>query len=1097
MKVVLDRVKVKEYLTKLKFRDLFVEVLGWDHGGEDIRVAVSDHTFLLRAIAHKRGMVAYQYEADRNSVFPDHLTRQKIEKDVSRIVREHLIVYSSYSGTQYWQWVKREPGQPDRLRLHIFNQNQKGEALIQRLEHLVFTIDEEDDLTIVDVSGRVRAAFDVEKVTKKFYDRFRTEHDVFLASIQGIENLDDREWYASLMLNRMMFIYFIQKRGFLDSDVNYLRNRLQSMQLVYGKDQFQSFYRYFLLRLFHEGLSQRETERSPELVQLLGSVPYLNGGLFETHDLEKDKDVVNIPDAAFQRIFDFFDAYQWYLDDRPLHDDKEINPDVLGYIFEKYINQKQMGAYYTKEDITGYISKNTVIPCLFDLANKKCPIAFERGGGVWRLLSDDPNRYVFDSVRHGINFDIRQRQNLMQRRKLPAIVAAGLETPAKRDIWDEEASSEFGLPTESWREHIARRQHYDRVFEKLSLGSIESINDLVTLNLDLEKFLYDVIASSEGPELVRAFWHAISNISILDPTCGSGAFLFAALNLLEPMYVSCIEAMQGFLDDLEHSTRKHHPESMSDFRAVIDQMAHYTDQRSFILKSIIVGNLYGVDIMKEAVEICKLRLFLKLVAQVESFDQIEPLPDIDFNIRPGNTVVGFASMDHLKRALDTDMLLEPVLSSLINRAIAAESAFRQFQNVQTTHTFEANILIAAKTMLRDSLFDLRSDLDGYLATEYGITVEQTDSRDFWRETHRPFHWFVEFHEIMQGGGFDVIIGNPPYISTKIVQKTYNVRGFDCSDCPDVYAWILERTQNLLKVGGRSGMIVPLSIGFSGDFFQCRELLFEGFSINWFSSFGRIPSALFSFDVRVRNTIHIGYKGDLNQQNFTSRLHRWFDITRPYLFNQIQYTDFEPRLWENRIPKLNSSVLSKIFAKLLSSSSTRLGMQTSRRPTEYVLHSTKTAYNWLNFCRTLPPCYDEENNLISQPKSTLVYFSDKETLDLTMLLGNGKLMLAFWFIVSDDFHVTRWNFAEFPIDFTLLHPRYRTRLLELTVELEQAMQENIQYKLNAKKRIGNYNLAKCRQITDRSDSIFLEALGIPEAWDAIELCYAQTVKTDFS
>jgi hypothetical protein len=59
-----------------------------------------------------------------------------------------------------------------------------------------------------------------------------------------------------------------------------------------------------------------------------------------------------------------------------LRADNEINPDVLGYIFEKYINQKQMGAYYTKEDITGYITKSTLIPYLFDAAQKKCAIAF-------------------------------------------------------------------------------------------------------------------------------------------------------------------------------------------------------------------------------------------------------------------------------------------------------------------------------------------------------------------------------------------------------------------------------------------------------------------------------------------------------------------------------------------------------------------------------------------------------------------------------------------------------------------------------------------------------------------------------------------------
>ena len=76
--------------------------------------------------------------------------------------------------------------------------------------------------------------------------------------------------------------------------------------------------------------------------------------------------------------FTFFERYQWHLDDRPLRNDNEINPDVLGYIFEKYINQKQMGAYYTKEDITDYISKNTIIPFLLDIGakevrNRFCP----------------------------------------------------------------------------------------------------------------------------------------------------------------------------------------------------------------------------------------------------------------------------------------------------------------------------------------------------------------------------------------------------------------------------------------------------------------------------------------------------------------------------------------------------------------------------------------------------------------------------------------------------------------------------------------------------------------------------------------------------
>ena len=83
---------------------------------------------------------------------------------------------------------------------------------------------------------------------------------------------------------------------------------------------------------------------------------------------------------------------------------------------------------------------------------------------------------------------------------------------------------------------------------------------------------------------------------------------------------------------------------------MLAQIAKHPSDRYFILKSIIINNLYGVDIMEEAVEICKLRLFLKLVAQVERVEQIEPLPDIDFNIRAGNTLVGYTSIEEIRQS---------------------------------------------------------------------------------------------------------------------------------------------------------------------------------------------------------------------------------------------------------------------------------------------------------------------------------------------------------------------------------------------------------------------------------------------------------------
>ena len=180
-----------------------------------------------------------------------------------------------------------------------------------------FTLEEEGNLGITDVTEKFQQSLDVEKVTKAFFKRFSDELTAFQKFINGFTKEGDRDWYASLMLNRLMFTYFIQKQGFLDDDEHYLRNRLKKVQEQDGPDRFMRFYRTFLRRLFHEGLGKPEADRSVELATLLGKVPYLNGGIFDPHTLEQDNPDINIPDAAFEQIFLFFDQYQWHLDDRP------------------------------------------------------------------------------------------------------------------------------------------------------------------------------------------------------------------------------------------------------------------------------------------------------------------------------------------------------------------------------------------------------------------------------------------------------------------------------------------------------------------------------------------------------------------------------------------------------------------------------------------------------------------------------------------------------------------------------------------------------------------------------------------------------------
>jgi hypothetical protein len=765
--------KTRQCLKEFDLHTLFIEEMGWDHHISSLEVFVDGFAHTLKAVAQKRGMVVFVCLPMDGGPIPDYPTRRKIERQVAKSVHEHLIIYTDKDNKfQIWQWVKREAGKPTQCREHRYYCNQPGDSLLQKVNAIAFSLDEEEGLTIVDVTSRVRAGFDLDRVTKKFYDRFKSEHDTFLKVLKGIPDEEMQRWYASVMLNRLMFIYFVQKKSFLDDNINYLRDKLAASK-QHGKDRF---YKDFLCPLFFEGFAKKENERKANINQLLGKVPFLNGGIFQPHQLEELYGKgIQIADGAFEKLFNFFDQYQWHLDERPLRADNEINPDVLGYIFEKYVNQKQMGAYYTKEDITEYISKNSVIPYLFDEARKKCKIAFEGDQSVWRLLQADPDRYVYDAVKKGIDLP------------LPDEIGVGLDDVSKRTEWNKPAPEEYALPTEIWREVVARRKRYKEVRAKLANGEIQDINDLITYNLNIRQFAQDVIENCESPELLRAFWHAIEEVSILDLTCGSGAFLFAALNILEPLYEACLERMEVFLDELERSGEKHRPEKFSDFRKVLERIEKHPNRRYFIFKSIIVNNLYGVDIMEEAIEICKLRLFLKLVAQIDRVENIEPLPDIDFNIRAGNTLVGYATYDEVKKAVLGDTQgkfdLGKDMQRIDEKAQDVDHLFTLFRQQQTK--LGGEVTPADKQELRNRLKALEDELNRYLAGEYGIDPDKKADYEKWLASHKPFHWFIEFYGILKKGGFDVIIGNPPYVEYSKIRKDYTVKDVNCTSLNDL------------------------------------------------------------------------------------------------------------------------------------------------------------------------------------------------------------------------------------------------------------------------------------------------------------------------
>jgi hypothetical protein len=1043
-----DIQRARPLLQNCDLSKLFVEELGWEPGRQKLTLRAGEQDYSFAAVADKRGFTAWLCESPRG-ILPDHATRIKLDRKLSETSFEHLIVFVTGDRVrQSWVWVRREPGRPLSARTHDFNRAQPGDSLLQKLQILYVSLEEEEaGLSTVAVAGRARAAFDIERVTKAFYRDFDTHRKAFFKFIDGIGEVADREWYASAMLNRLMFVYFIQRKGFLDGDSNYLRNRLDRCQKEQGKDKFYTFYRYFLLRLFHEGFGKRRQDRAPDLEKLLGNIPYLNGGLFDVHELEKPerygKDI-QIPDKAFERIFDYFDQYQWHLDERPLRQDNEINPDVLGYIFEKYINQKQMGAYYTKEDITEYISKNTVIPFLFDAARTKCKVAFENPDGptVWDLLRENPDRYIYPAVRHGTD------------KKLPPEIAVGLDTTKpnlieRRNSWNKPAPAEYALPAEIWREVVARRQRYEEIRKKLAVGEVREINDFITLNLNLRQFAQDVIQFAEGPDLLMALWNAITTITVLDPTGGSGAFIFAALNILEPLYEACLDRMETFLVEWGENGRKAHPNYHKKFTEVLARVEAHPNRRYFILKSIILNNLYAVDIMEEAVEICKLRLFLKLAAQIEP-DQnaenlgIEPLPDVDFNIRAGNTLVGYATVEEVRRCMtqfgDGQMKLldEDELSSFqrFNTQCAdVEQAFAKFRQLQTDG--DGSVPAAHKKELQKRLKALEDELNRHLAGEYDVKVTNKNALAKWVRSHQPFHWFIQFYGILNGGGFDVIIGNPPYVELNELDD-YQIRGYTCAESGNLYALIMERCAALARKEAHQGYIVPVSSVSTDRYETLQKLIVK--RENHFSSYDDRPSRLFDGLEHIRLTIHIVGRQTSTPRLFSTRYNKWMSDERAALFEKLTFTEAMPALVAGTLPKLSSNVEKGIIEKL-AEQHRKLCVFYTADTKHRIFYSRKVGH----FLQILDfePCVLDGNGERRPPSEFKeLKFATQDHAKLALCCLNSNLFYWFITVFSDCRHVNKREVDSFCIDLaTIGESGWKDRLLELASSLMADLRKN--------------------------------------------------------
>lgn len=1072
----MNRRTFNQYVSESNFRELFISEMGWNNPqGQTLFDIIIDETpFEFQLIAERSGFQVLTCLVD---AIPTSSLCKKLDTRLRRSANDYICIFIQKNTSHHlWAVPVKKVEKRDIVLVEYLNAEAAG-FLFEKIEGLSFDLDERS--TITDVVERVQAAFIVnsEKVTKDFFTGFKKEHTNFAKFISGIDDQiadkDNRnkQWYTSVMLNRLMFCYFIQKKGFLDGDVDYLRHKLEWTQQERGENRFfSSFYKGFLTTLFHGGLNAPKHDRDFENVY--GRIPYLNGGMFDVHQIEQDYAELDIADDAFISLFDFFDKWHWHLDDRLTATGKDINPDVLGYIFEQYINDRaQMGAYYTKEDITEYIGRNTIVPYLMDATRKRDKKPFKPNGEVWTFLKQNGDRYVFDAVKKGAGLEI------------PEEIAIGLDTQQpnlleRRKHWNDRTPEAFALPTEIWRETIERLQRYNTIKAKIENGEITNINDFITFNLDIRQFVYDLLNHTDDHLLVKHFYAELQKVTILDPTCGSGAFLFAALNILEPLYEVCISRMQEF-----------HEQNANLFKDELQEIEHKyrSNIQYFIYKSIILRNLYGVDIMVEATEIAKLRLFLKMVAVVEVNKReanlgLDPLPDIDFNIRCGNTLVGYATKAELDRDLS---FAKDILEELANQELKQKLedkmdivalAYYRFKEIQLTQGEDMEIFKQSKKELKSRLIELNDKLNQRMFMASGGADYKA-----WLASHQPFHWLAEFYEIINGnGGFDVIIGNPPYVEYRPSNVQYCISNYKTIECGNLYAYVLERESSLINLEGKMGNIVPVSIMSTPGYSSLRKYIHSKGS-SYFSSYNIHPCCLFE-GVHPRLAIVINSIDNRNDV-YVTQYHKWIASERSILFSKCYYAKLPSELIESTIgrsfPKFSNDIQNDILVKAKQQNKT-IGCFQIKPGTSFWYRRAFGAF--ILFYDKKPLMFDEFEHQMD-PTELKEISIDKSYSDLALAIYHSSLFYWFTYSFSDCRNINKPEIEDFMIDLKLCKQNIGRILASLSFNLSKDLQANsrfLEYNYSTGwRRFQAFYPRKSKPIIDEIDKVLAKHYGFTE------------------
>lgn len=725
---------------------LFCQTLGWGapkgltprslQVGAPVGATVTAHP-----VAHLSGLPVYRVDwpVDR---LPGITARRAVQRALKSVHAEHLLCYVTRNQQQAaFVWARQRTDEKIELRTLPYDVGSPARTTIEQFAKLAFTLDElgpTGQPPITAVTDKLNAAFSVEAVTKQFYQEIANWYFWALDHARFPKDApkQDGKDYVSLirLITRVIFCWFLKEKGLIPSvlfDQKELLSILDGFHPNKSDDKQSVFYKAILQNLFfatlntemdkrawakdeqhfmaHSLYRHRELFRDPQTaLDLFKNIPFLNGGLFECLDrIEGTKDK-----PRYIRI----DGFSRRPDSQP------VVPDVLFFGEERTVDLSQAygEARYRKAQVRGLM--HTLASYNFTLA-ENTPLDQE--------VALDPELLgkVFENLLAAYNPETA--------------------TTARK------ATGSYYTP----------REIVDYMVDEALIAALTSKLESALPNApDVEARLRHLLAHNDEshrfsePE-VQALIDAIDHLKILDPACGSGAFPMGILHKLA-FVLSKLDPGNARWKARQMEKAAEIPDPQVRERVLADiEQAFTANELDYGRKLYLIENcIYGVDIQPIAVQIAKLRFFISLVVDQRVNPKadnlgIRALPNLETKFVAANTLIG---------------LDRPAQLALRNPQI--DELERELARVREAH-FTAKTP-ATKRKYREQDAKLRAEIakllkhDGWgSATAKMLAAwdpyDQNASSGFFDP-----EWMFGVTE-----GFDVVIGNPPYVRIQTLNKT--------------------------------------------------------------------------------------------------------------------------------------------------------------------------------------------------------------------------------------------------------------------------------------------------------------------------------------